>query len=329
MVAAVSRALFDLEALPSNLRGGVVAIGNFDGVHRGHAALIGATVAQARARGAPAVVLTFDPHPRTFFRPDEPVARLTPLPTRTKILQALGVDAVVVARFDRAFSEVSADGFIADILVRRLGIVGAVVGFNFRYGHRRQGTVELLGSTGESAGFGVTVIEPATGEGGEPIASRAIRESLAAGDVAAARVPLGYTWFVEGRVESGDRRGRELGFPTANVSLWPDCGLRHGIYAVRVRLADGRMRDGVASFGRRPTFDDGPPRLETYLFDFDEDIYGSAISVKLVDFIRSEEKFASVDALVAAMTSDEATARRRLAVAPGPTALDHAIDLVG
>ena len=321
-------AMFDLDALPQEMRGGVVAIGNFDGVHRGHAALIGATVEQARSRGVPAVVLTFDPHPRTFFRPDEPVARLTPLPTRTRILRALGVDAVAVARFDRAFSEVSADGFIADVLAERLAIVGAVVGFNFRYGHRRQGTVELLRSAGASAGFGVTVIDPATGDGGAPIASRAIREALASGDVAAARIPLGYTWFAEGRVEAGDRRGRELGFPTANVSLWPDCGLRYGIYASRVRLADGRTRNGVASFGRRPTFDDGMPKLEVYLFDFDEDIYGTRIAVKLVDFIRGEKRFDSVETLVAAMHGDAAEARRRLASAPGPTDLDRAIDRV-
>jgi len=307
------------------LTGGVVAIGNFDGVHRGHTILLRTAMAVARERGLAALALTFEPHPRTIFKPESPVFRLTPLPAKARILTAVGLDGLVVIPFDRTFSTLTADAFVEDILVDRLQIEGVVVGRDFHFGKGRGGSAATLTAHGRSFGFSVTVVDPIVGDSGETISSSSIRDALAAGDVAMANDLLGHRWFVAGEVVAGDRRGRELGFPTANIRLPADCRLRHGVYAVAMRRADGTLLRGVASYGRRPTFDNGPPLLEVFAFDFSGDLYGETVIVVFLDWMRGEEKFASVDALVSAIRQDVASARTILAgIGPG-NALDDAV----
>jgi len=319
---------FATHDVPDRLRGGVVAIGNFDGVHTGHASLLRAAVEQAARNAAPAIVLTFEPHPRTFFKPDQPVFRLTPVSARARLFAALDVDGLVVATFDEALSSLPAETFVERILLEQLAIRGAVVGYDFHYGRGRGGNAESLRRAGEQHGFTLSVIDPvAIGE--TVIASRAVRAALRAGDVITANGLLGYRWFVTGEVIAGAMRGRDLGYPTANMALRPDCDLRHGVYAVSVRLADGRDLGGVASFGRRPTFDDGPPLLETHIFDLAEDLYGQQVVVSFVGWIRAEARFASIDELITAMDADATEARRQLAGSPPPSALDHALGKVG
>lgn len=318
----------DLDALPEALRGGVVAVGNFDGFHRGHADLLRLAVAEGRRRRVPALVLTFEPHPRTFFRPEVPVFRLTSLAAKARVAGALGIDAVVVAPFDRALSERSAAAFIDRVLVGRLQAAEVVVGRDFRFGKGRGGSVATLAAAGAEAGFAVTVADVVLAADGTPVSSSAVREALSAGDVARANDLLGYRWFVAGTVVAGDRRGRELGFPTANIRLPPDCRLRHGIYAVRVTVGE-QTYDAVASYGRRPTFDNGAPLFEVHLFDFSGDLYGREIAVTVFAWIRAEERFASVADLVAAMNRDAATARAILREAGPGTATDRALAAIG
>ena len=316
---------YPLDRVPASLKGGIVAVGNFDGVHRGHATLLAAARAEADRLGAPAVVLTFEPHPRTFFRPTAPVFRLTPVAAKARVMTALGIDGMIVATFDRALADVTAEEFISAVLIERLSLKAAVIGFDFQFGKGRAGTPDLLKAAGERLGFPVAVVG-AVGDGGsEPFASTAIREALAAGDVPRANRLLGYRWFVLGEVVAGAKRGRELGFPTANIRTDPDCALRHGIYAVRVERPGGTIYDGVASFGRRPTFDNGAPLLEAFLFDFDGSLYGELVTVSLIDWIRPETKFPSAEALVAAMREDSAAARAILANAGPGTGLDRAL----
>lgn len=302
------------QPLPDPLRGGVVAIGNFDGVHRGHVTVLETALAEARARAIPAIALTFEPHPRTFFRPAAPAFRLTPSRLRCRLLLALGFDAVVEHSFDADFAARSATSFVSDTLARDLGVVHVVAGHDFHFGHRRQGTPDFLKHHGQAAGIGVTLVEPYSDGAGEIVSSSRVRALLGQGDVEAAADLLGYRHLVEATVGNGKQLGRTLGFPTANMSLPPEYGLRHGIYAVRFRRADGTLHDGVASFGRRPTVaDDGEALLETFLFDFDGDLYGEAGSVSFFAFLRGEEKFDGLDPLVARMRLDEAQARERLA----------------
>jgi riboflavin kinase/FMN adenylyltransferase len=276
----------------------------------------------------PALALTFEPHPRTVFHPAAPVFRLTPLAAKVRLMAALGLDGLVVAEFSPAFAANSADAFIAESLVGRLRLSGAVIGFNFRFGNRRKGDAALLAASGQRDGFSVNVIDQVCEVNGAAVSSSAIRDDLANGDVAAANARLGYRWFVVGQVQHGDHRGRELGYPTANVRLGSDCRLRHGIYAVRVRRADGALYDGVASYGRRPTFDDGAPLLEVFLFDFSGDLYGEEIVVSFVNWVRPEVKFGSIATLVAAMDRDSEIARLLLAGAGPGTPLDQALDKV-
>ena len=316
---------YDLADLPAELTGGVVAVGNFDGMHQGHAALLAAASRAASEAGVPAVVLTFEPHPRTLFRPETPVFRLTPLSAKARLLKALGLDGLTVATFDRAFAAIAAEVFVERILVGRLNLKAAVVGFNFHFGKGRAGTPAVLAEAGRRLGFAVTVFDEISGEAGEPVSSSAIRESLAEGDVAGANRKLGYRWFVLGEVVEGDRRGRELGFPTANIRLGDDCRLRHGIYAVRLQRAGGSILAGVASYGRRPTFGGGPPILEVFLFDFSGDLYGEEVAVAFVDWIRPELTFAGAAELVAAMNGDSVRAREILATAGPGSALDMAL----
>jgi riboflavin kinase / FMN adenylyltransferase len=297
------------------LKGAVVAIGNFDGVHRGHRAVIAAALARARALGRPAAALTFEPHPRSFFRPQEPLFRLTDERAKLRLFAGTGLDGAIVLTFDAALAEPTAEDFVNDVLLHRLGIAGAAVGYDFRFGKNRAGTPDLLAAEGARRHFAVDVV-PAVAPEGERISSGTIRAALAAGHVKEAAGSLGYPWFVSGEVVHGDKRGRELGYPTANLRLDPSCGLRHGIYAVRVGI--GRERyEGVASFGRRPMFDVGTVLLEVFLFNFSGDLYGQTIDVAFIDWIRQELKFDTIEELIRRMDEDSRVARIALTRSAG------------
>jgi riboflavin kinase/FMN adenylyltransferase len=316
-------ASFDLDSdLPSALLGAHVAIGNFDGVHRGHQAVLDATLDRARESGRPALAVSFEPHPRTHFVPAHPVFRLSPRPVKARLVGALGLDGLVIARFDAAFAGLTAEEFVERVLVDRLKVAGVTVGWDFHFGRDRVGDPAFLDASGRRRGFSVDVVEPFVAEDGENVSSSRIRAALAAGDLAEASGLLGYRWFVRGEVVGGDRRGRTLGFPTANMTLTPDCRLRQGVHAVTFTV-DGVARPGVANWGRRPQFGDGLPVLETHLFDFSGDLYGKVAEVRFVSWLRPEEKFASVAALVEQMHRDSAEARAVLAGIDPGTALER------
>ena len=293
------------------LRGAVVAIGNFDGVHRGHRAVIGVAQDLARRLGRPAAVLTFEPHPRAFFNPGEPLFRLTDEAVKLRLLASAGLDGAIVLTFDAALAGLSAESFVERILVERFAVNGAVIGFNFHFGMNRAGSPEFLKAQGKKYGFAVEVV-PRFEDQGRPVSSGPIRDALAAGRLDQAAEFLGYPWFVSGEVIHGDKRGRELGFPTANLRLDAACGLRHGVYAVRAAFG-GRRYDGVASFGRRPMFDTGAVLLEVFLFDFAGDLYGQNIDVAFIEWIREERMFDSAGALIQQMQDDSRIAREVLA----------------
>ena len=292
------------------LAGAVLAIGNFDGVHRGHRAVIDAALARARALGRKAAALTFTPHPRSFLRPQEPLFQLSSDRNKLRLLAATGLDGAIVMTFDAALATTPAEDFIGKILKGALGISGAAIGFDFHFGKNRGGSPSFLAEEGTRLGFSVDIVPPLEDEG-RPVSSGSVRSALAGGRVVEATELLGAPWFVSGEVIHGEKRGRELGFPTANLRLDPACGLKHGIYAVRADIA-GKRHDGVASFGRRPMFDDGAPLLEVFLFDFDGDLYGRTIDVAFIGWIRHEEKFESIEALKRHMSADAANARDAL-----------------
>ena len=297
------------------LYGAVVAMGNFDGVHRGHRAVIDAALRRAASLGRKAAALTFTPHPRQFFQPQVPLFKLTSERDKLRLLAGSALDGAVILRFDAALAATSAQEFIECILVGRLGIAGAAIGFDFHFGKDRQGSPAYLAGQGERLGFAVDIVPPLEDEG-RPVSSGAVREALVAGKVVEATELLGAPWFVSGPVIHGEKRGRDLGFPTANVRPDPSCALKHGIYAVRVAV-EGRLMDGVASFGRRPMFDNGAPLLEVFLFDFSGDLYGKTMDVAFIGWIRGEEKFASIELLQRQMDDDAAQAKAVLARAPG------------
>jgi riboflavin kinase / FMN adenylyltransferase len=300
------------DAIPDHaLKGAIVAIGNFDGVHRGHRAVIAAALARAAVLRRPAAALTFEPHPRSVFRPDEALFRLTDERGKLRLLAATGLSGAMVLRFDAALAGLSAEDFISRILVARFAVAGVAIGFDFHFGLNRSGSPAYLAAQGAELGFAVDIV-PRFEDEGRPVRSGPIRAALAAGRVVEAAELLGYPWFVSAEVVHGDKRGRELGYPTANLRLDPGCGLEHGIYAVRVGLGERRY-DGVASFGRRPMFDQGTVLLEVFLFDFSGDLYGEVIDVAFIDWIRPELKLDSVEALVRRMDEDSALARAALA----------------
>jgi riboflavin kinase/FMN adenylyltransferase len=311
--------------LPAHLRGAVAAIGNFDGVHRGHQAVLDLALERGRATGRPVVAVTFEPHPRTLFKPEAPVFRLTPAPVKARLMRALGTDAVLVLPFTRDFAALTAEAFVRDILVDGLGIGHAVVGWDFHFGARRGGSPAFLTAAGHLDGFGVDVIPAFAAEDGALVSSSRIRDALAVGDVSLANGLLGYRWFSLAEVVHGAKRGRTLGIPTANMELGADCRLAHGVYAVTFRV-DGETRAGVANFGRRPQFDNGAPLLETHVLDFDGDLYGRTAAVAFLARLRPELKFAGVDALIAQMHADIAEARAVVAALPPGSALDRALD---
>ncbi len=314
--------------VPLMLREGVVAIGNFDGVHRGHQAVLRAAIDRGRIVGGPVVALTFEPHPRQFFRPETPLFRLTPPHAKAELFEALGLNGVVILSFNADLSGLDAKSFSETWLTGKFAAQDVVVGHDFHFGKGREGSAVRLSELGLHGGYQVTIVGAQQSAAGDLLASTAIRAALSEGDVETARGQLGYRWFFEAEVVHGQKRGRDLGYPTANMRLDPAATLKHGVYAVRGRIGD-RIVGGVASFGRRPQFDNGAPLFETFFFDLDRDLYGQMLEVELVRFLRPEAAFDSVDALVAQMHDDAAAARDIIAALGdepfGPEALSASV----
>jgi riboflavin kinase / FMN adenylyltransferase len=316
--------------VPVACHGAVVAIGNFDGVHRGHRALIAEAKAQAEARGAPLAVLSFEPHPQEYFRalrdegglsPAGPESfRLTPLRTKARLLADMGVDVLFALTFDGEMARRPPQDFVRNVLVAGLGISGVVVGHDFEFGQKRAGNLATLSLMGAQEGFSVTAFDTVTASGDEKISSTLIRQLLKQAKPEEAARLLGHPWTVEARVEHGDARGRKMGFPTANMHLGHCLAPAFGVYAVRVAVLEGdravSRHDGVANYGIRPMYQVNVPLLETHLFDFDGDLYGKYLSVELIRYIRPEAKFPSLDALIAQIAADAAKAREILAKTP-------------
>ncbi|HUF88056.1 MAG TPA: bifunctional riboflavin kinase/FAD synthetase [Thermohalobaculum sp.] len=308
------------EGLSEDQRGASAALGNFDGVHRGHQALIAEAARAGAPLSAPVGVITFEPHPRRFFQPDAPPFRLTPAPEKARILAALGVERVHELTFDAALAGTEPEDFAGRILAAGLGIRHLVVGENFRFGRARRGDAAMLRAMGERLGFTVSIVHLLEGATGR-YSSTAVRVHIEQGNCEEAARHLGRWHAVRGPVIEGDRRGRSLGFPTANLALGEQIVPRHGIYAARTELLTGPhagVHDGVASIGVRPTFGDNAANFEVHLFDFEGDLYGAEIAAGLVSFLRPEARFETPEALTAQMRADAALARHRLAHARIP-----------
>lgn len=301
------------DPLPGHLRGAVVALGNFDGFHLGHQRVVAEAVEWARAEGRPAIVATFDPHPVRHFAPHVPPFRLTTLDQREELFAAAGADAMLVFEFDDALAATTAEAFVGDLLARHLGVAGVVTGQDCTFGRGRSGDVDLLVAEGARHGIAARPIGPVT-ESGLPVSSSRIRDALKAGDCETATRLMTRPFAIRGTVQHGDKRGREIGYPTANIDMGPYLRPRYGIYAVTGRVAgsDVVLR-GAASLGIRPMFDPPQELLEPHFFDFDGDLYGQEIEVALHHFLRSEAKFDSLDALTAQMARDCVQARELLA----------------
>ncbi len=298
--------------LPAAIRGCAVALGNFDGVHLGHRTVIETARQAARALDVPAAVLTFEPHPRSLFRPDDPPFRLTPWRIKARLIEALGVDALFDVHFDEAFSRLTAEEFVQQVLVDGLAARHVVAGYDFVFGNKRGGDMRFLAEAGQRHGFAVTEVRPVLGPDQAVYSSTRVRQHLEAGDVEQAAAILGHDWEIEGRVEHGDKRGRTIGFPTANVELGPYQRPRLGVYAVLAGVDDGGAtvwHKGVANIGRRPTVGGVTERLEAHLFDFDGDLYGRHLRIRLRHFIRPEMKFDSFQTLKDQIVTDSDKAR--------------------
>ncbi|MGE3333740.1 MAG: bifunctional riboflavin kinase/FAD synthetase [Rhodospirillaceae bacterium] len=306
--------------VPAALKGGVIALGNFDGLHLGHQAVIGRAVGLARKAGVAAAVMTFEPHPRMFFKPDQEPFRLSPFRMKAHVIEALGVDYLYVQSFDKEFSQRTPENFVSEILVGGLGLSHIVVGYDYVFGYQRKGNVEVLRELAAKYGFGVTAVEKLS-EGEERFSSTAIRNLLREGKPREAARMLGRFWEIEGRVVTGDQRGRQLGFPTANLEYRDYLHPKKGVYAIRAGVDHGAgtvWHNGVANFGNRPTFDKTDVLLEAHLFDTNEDLYGKHLRVALVEYIRAEKKFDGLDALKAQIAADSQEARRLLGQAGFP-----------
>ncbi|MGD9503082.1 MAG: bifunctional riboflavin kinase/FAD synthetase [Methyloceanibacter sp.] len=297
--------------VPEKLKGAALAIGNFDGVHRGHQKVLGEAIAIAKREGRRSGAVVFEPHPREFFTPGTPFFRLTPLAVKLELLRALGLDQTFVITFDAALASLSAEAFATEVVAQGLGASHVVVGHDFSYGKGRTGTTEELARLGRALGFGVDVVAP-VGEEGATFSSSRIREQLRQGEVRQAAVELGYWWRVRGEVGAGAGRGKGLGFPTLNLRLAPGQDVRHGIYAMRVDH-DGGRHHAAGYVGSRPTFGAGEPFLEAYLLDFSGDLYGQEVDVEFIEFLRPDATFAAADELAAKMREDSDRARAVLA----------------
>ena len=302
--------------VPEAWKGAIVAIGNFDGVHRGHQALMADARKRAGERGAPFGILAFEPHPQEFFRPGTESFRLTPFRTKARLIAEQGADVLFTLPFDAEMAGKSAQDFVLDVLVGGLGIGGAVVGRDFQFGKGRSGDTTVLAYMGEMEGFGVTLVSPVEDERHGKISSTRIRTALKEGRPDEAAQLLGHHWAIEARVEHGDKRGRLIGVPTANMKIDGYLSPAFGVYAVRATIMEddepaGR-HDGVANFGIRPMFESPAPLLETWLFDFDGDLYGKHLAVELVSWLRPEAKFDTLEALKAQIAEDSTAARKAL-----------------
>ena len=304
--------IFGGDAVPERLRGGIVALGNFDGFHKGHQAVVGRALTRARTEGRPALVATFDPHPARLFRPDTPPFALTRIDQRLDLFADFGIDGTVVLPFDRTLAAETAQGFCAHWLRARIGAHAVVSGNDFTFGIARSGDVAALRTLGASHGFDAEVVEPVSDDGG-PISSSRIRALLQGGDPAGAAALLTRPFTIEGVVEHGAKLGRTLGFPTANIDLGPYLRPAYGVYAVRVRRASGALHDGVANLGVRPMIEPPKELLEAWLFDFDGDLYGEMLAVELVAYLRPEAKLDGLDALKIQIAADADAARVALA----------------
>lgn len=300
------------DPIPDALRGGIAALGNFDGFHLGHQAVAGEAIAQAKAEGRPAIIATFDPHPVRYFTPDAPPFRLTTLDQRQRLFEAAGADAMLVFEFDAELAGTSAEDFIDKLLIERLGLAGIVTGEDFTFGKKRGGNINVLRERGGAQGLSSRAVGPVTDAGGV-ISSSRIRDALRSGDLATANRLLTRPFAVEAPVQHGDKNGRLLGFPTANMDLGKYLRPRYGVYAVRGRLPDGRLLDGAANVGIRPQFEPPKELLEPHFFDFSEDLYGQTIEVEFHAFLRPEGKYDSLDALIAQIAKDCEDAKAALA----------------
>ncbi|UIJ45387.1 bifunctional riboflavin kinase/FAD synthetase [Sphingomonas cannabina] len=299
-------------AVPAHLRGGIVALGNFDGFHLGHQAVVGRAIERARTEGRPAIVATFDPHPVRFFRPDAPPFRLTTLDQRQELFAAAGADAMMVFEFDAELVALTARDYAEQRLVGLAGVGGVVTGEDFTFGKGRGGNTAVLAELGRELGFSTDVVAPVTLDG-ETVSSSRIREALQAGNPREAARLLTRPFAIRGLVEPGAKLGRTIGFPTANLRLGNYLRPAYGIYAVRGRLPGGRLLDGAANLGIRPSFDPPVELLEPHFFDFSGDLYEQEIEVQLIDYIRPEEKFDSLDALTVRIAEDCERAKAMLA----------------
>lgn len=298
--------------LPAALRGGIVALGNFDGFHLGHQAVVGRAIERARAEGRPALVATFDPHPVRYFKPDAAPFRLTTLDQRERLFAEAGADAMIVFRFDAALAALSAQAFVEQRLIAAIGAGGAVTGEDFTFGKARSGNIAVLADLGARHGFSVESVAPVTLDS-EPVSSSRIRAALTSGDPRGAARLLTRPFTIEGEVMHGAKLGRTIGFPTANLDMGKYLRPTYGIYAVRGRLADGRVLSGAANLGVRPSFDPPKELLEPHFFDFSGDLYGQTIAVELIEFLRAEAKYDTLDALTNAIAADCDRARIILA----------------
>ena len=298
--------------VPQALRGAILALGNFDGFHLGHQAVVGRAVQRGAHERRPVIVATFDPHPVRWFKPDAAPFRLTSLDQRERLFAQAGADAMLVFAFDGTLAATSAEEFIERLLAERIGAAGVVTGDDFTFGAKRGGNARVLAELGPAHGIIAETVAPVMLDG-EPVSSSRVREALGAGNPGRATRLLTRPFAIQGVVEHGDKRGRTLGYPTANVALGKYLRPKYGIYAVRVRLDDGSEHDGVASLGIRPSFDPPVEMLETFIFDWSGDLYGRTIEVALVGFIRPEAKFDVLGELVKQMDADSAAARAMLA----------------
>jgi riboflavin kinase / FMN adenylyltransferase len=299
--------------IPDDLKGSIVALGNFDGFHLGHQAVVGRAVQRAFHERRPAIVATFDPHPVKYFKPDVAPFRLTSLDQRQHLFAHAGADAMLVFEFNEKLRETSAEEFVSWLLAGKIGAAGVVTGDDFSFGKGRGGNVETLKTLGGYSGIIAETVAPVVVDG-ERVSSGKVREALIAGDIGHATHLLTRDFTIEGVVQNGDQRGRELGYPTANLELGDYQRPKYGIYAVRVTLDDGSEYPGVANIGVRPTFDPPQELLEAHLFNFDGDLYGRKVEVALHAYIREEKKFDGIEPLIAHMKEDEAKARHLLAL---------------
>ena len=294
---------------PQRFQKAVIAIGNFDGVHLGHQAVLAKAIKIGAAQNLRVLALTFEPHPRRFFKPEQALFRLTPPAEKILLFEACGLDGAVIEPFDAKLAQMSAADFIGSLLGDRCKAVHIVAGHDFHFGKGREGSPATLPALARENGMVVTLVDVKTDVSNMAISSSAIRANLEAGDIAAANAGLGYRWFVSGAVEHGDKRGRTLGFPTANIAMADGFLLKHGVYAARV-FVNGAYFSAAVHFGTRMQFGGGAPLLEAHILDFAGDLYGKELHVEFIGFLRGEERFADVEALVAQMGRDVDNARQ-------------------